>query len=429
MDTEESSTRKRVPVARLKPGVYVVALDRSWFQTRLYFHRRLIKDAKDIALLEEHGIREVVIDTARGADVEAALPQPQPEPLVAAALPSASEPAPEAISETHPPFPSETALRPLVKELEMARTIHAEALVAAESIFEGVGNGSPVNSPAAKKVVTELLGSITRSPEANLLLTQMRRFQNDLFSHAVNACVLCLVIGTVEGFETETSALGLGALLHDIGKTRMPRSLIRRKEPYTESERRLLEQHPKLGAILLKQSENIPEVTHRIVTEHHERIDGSGYPFGLRHAQISFFSQLVGITDMYDALLAGRKQAPLQPIEVLRQLYLLSNAGAFDRNLIERVIRCLGVYPAGSLVELNTGERGIVIAANRKDSLKPTLRIISSRDGLALSNGPVLSLADTGSGSAPRRIIRALDPGKERVNLLAYLKLAPALSA
>ena len=419
MNTKESGTRKRVSVSQLKPGVFVVDLDRSWFQTRFYFHRRLIKDAEDIELLKKHGIREVVIDTARGADIEA----PRP-----AAEPSESEPAPEAIPETRPPSPAEAAFQSLTKEFQVAQTIHSEALTVAQIIFDGVGNGSPVNSPAAQRVVTDLLGSITRSPEANLLLTQMRRFQNDLFTHAVNVCVLCLVVGTLEEFKSEISALGLGALLHDVGKTRMPRSLLRRKEPYTESERNLLEQHPKLGAALLEPRENIPELTHRILVEHHERVDGSGYPLGAEGPQISPFSQIVAITDAYDDMLMGGKHAPVQPIEVLRQLYLQGNGGAFDRDLIERVIRCLGVYPAGSLVELNTGECGVVIAANRKDSLKPTLRIISSRDGLALSNGPIISLIDTDPGSIDRRIIRALDPGKERVNPLAYLKLTPAFA-
>ena len=424
MGTEESNTRKRVSVAQLKPGVYVVDLDRSWFQTRFYFHRRLIKDAKDIEALKKHGIREVVIDTARGADVAAPLAHPLPETV--AAVPS--EEAPAAEPETRPVSPAEIALRPLTQELEAARTIHAEAMAEAQKIFDGVASGSPVNSPAAQKVVTDLLGSITRSPEANLLLTQMRRFQNDLFTHAVNVCVLCLVIGTLEEFKNEIAVLGLGALLHDVGKTRLPRNLIRRRELYSESERKLLEQHPKIGAALLETSENIPNLTHRIVVEHHERIDGLGYPFGTEGSQISPLSQIVAITDAYDEMLTGRKLAPLQPLEVLRQLYMQGNAGAFDRSLVERIIRCLGVYPAGSLVELNTGERGIVIAANRKDSLKPTLRIISSRDGLALSNGPIISLIDTDNGSSERRIIRALDPGKERVNPLAYLKLTPAFS-
>jgi len=162
----------------------------------------------------------------------------------------------------------------------------------------------------------------------------------------------------------------------------------------------------------------------RIVTEHHERVDGLGYPSGAAGPQISAFSQIVAITDTYDDILTGRKLSPLQPLEVLRQLYMQGNSGVFDRGLVEQVIRCLGVYPAGSLVELNTGERGIVIAANRNDSLKPTLRIISSRDGLTLSNGPIVNLFEADTGSIERRIIRALDPGKERVNPFAFLKLA-----
>jgi len=419
MPKEASTKRKRVPVSQLKPGVYVVDLDRSWFQTRFYFHRRLIKDVKDIEELKKHGIREVVIDTARGTDVEAPPPDP---PETAATVPSKEAPALE--PETRPASPGEIAIRPLTQELEAARTIHAEAMAEAQKIFDGVASGSPVNSPAAKKVVTDLLGSITRSPEANLLLTQMRRFQSDLFTHAVNVCVLCLVIGTSEEFEDDITSLGLGALLHDVGKTRLPRNLIRRKEFYSESERNLLQQHPKIGAALLEPSENIPKLTHRIVMEHHERIDGLGYPLGLEASRISPSSQIVAITDAYDDMLTGRKLAPQQPLEVLRQLYIQGNAGVFDRGLVELVIRCLGVYPAGSLVELNTGERGVVIAANRNDSLKPTLRIISSRDGLALSNGPIVSLLDADPGSVERRIIRALDPGKERVNPLAYLKLA-----
>ena len=426
MKTEEASTRKRVSVSQLKPGVYVASLDQSWFESKFYFHRRMIKDARDIELLKIQGVREVVIDTARGADVETPEPALVELPAVTVELAREDEPVVEILPETPPPAAPDQELRPWIKGIEAARSIQGDALVAAQNIFDGVGSGAPVNSPAAKKVVTDLLGSVTQSPEANLLLTQMHRFQDDLFTHAVNVCVLSLVFASVEGIDGDASVLGLGALLHDIGKTRLPRSLIRKKEPHTESQRRLLEQHVKLGAAVLAQGENIPESVNRIVAEHHELLDGSGYPAGLHAGEISILSQIVAITDAYDTLLSGRKQAPIQPIEVLRQLYLKGNAGAFDRDLVERIIHCLGVYPAGSLVELNTGERGIVIASNRTDSLKPTLRIISTHDGLDLADGPIISLAQTDSDSAGRRIVRALDPGKERVNLLAYLKLAPA---
>jgi putative nucleotidyltransferase with HDIG domain len=424
MDTEELNTRKRVPVAQIRPGMYVVELDRSWFRTPFLFHRRFIRNTEEVELLKKHGIREVVIDTARGADVETPRPSHSSAPV---AEEQAPETAPKAKPAARLTSPCETAFRPLVKELHMAVRIHDAALSTAQRIFEGVGTGAPVNSPAAKKAVTDLLNSITRSPEANLLLAQMRRFQNDLFTHSVNVCVLSLVVATIEKLETDISALGLGALLHDVGQVRLPGNLLRKTDPYTEAERRLMENHPKLGAIIVAQSDNIPEPARRIVIEHHERIDGSGYPSGLQGAHISLFSQIVAITDAYDAMLTGRNHRALQPIEVLRQLYLQGNAGAFDCDLMERVIRSLGVYPIGSLLELNTGERGIVIGANRSDSLKPTLRIISSRDGLPLSDGPIISLADANPGSIDRRIVRALDPGKERVDLMYYLKLAPAM--
>jgi HD-GYP domain-containing protein (c-di-GMP phosphodiesterase class II) len=405
--------------------MYVVGLDRSWFRTPFLLHRGWIKSAEEIESLKRHGVREVVIDTTRGVDADP--PAPEPAPIKTATSVGDSEAAQKAKPESRPSLLLELAFRPLVKELEAARPIHDEALALAQGILEGVGGGAALNSLVARKVVTGLLGSIVRSPEANLLLAQMRRFQNDLFTHAVNVCVLCLVIGTLDGFDNEVSALGMGALLHDVGETRIPRNLLRKTDAYTDAERRLMEQHPPLGAMILQQSENIPEAAKRIVVEHHERIDGSGYPRGLRGAEISHFSQVVGITDAYDAMLAGRNQPRLQPIEVLRQLYFEANRGAFDRELVERIIRCLGVYPIGSLVELNTGERGIVIAANRADTVKPTLRIIVSRQGLELSNGPIVSLADPDPDSGERRIVRALDPGKERVDLLAYLKLAPAV--
>lgn len=423
MDTRALSRRKRVPVSQLKPGVYVLALDQSWFQTPFLFHRRLIKDVEEIELLKKNGIREVVIDIARGIDVD---PVSAASAATIEAAPGEKEKPAPATTKMRPSLLPEPTLRTVVSELEVGQTIHEEALSIARGIFDGVGSGAPVDSPVARQVVTNLLSSVTRCPEANLLLTQMRRFQNELFSHSVNVCVLSLVFGTYEGLENEISTLGLGALLHDVGLTRLPRNLTRKIGAFTETERRIMEQHPGLGAVMLKQGGIIPEAARRIVFEHHERLNGSGYPCGLEHAEIAYLSQIVAVTDAYDSMLTGRNQLAAPPIEVLRQLYLQGSAGAFDRDLVERVIHCLGVYPIGSLVELNTGERGIVIAPNRADTLKPTLRIVSTADGLAAANGPVVNLADGDSAREARRIIRALDPVKEGVDVMAHLRLSAA---
>ena len=422
MDARGLSTRKRVPVSRLKPGVYVVALDQSWFQTPFLFHRRLIQNFEEIELLKNHGIREVVIDTARGSDIDTS----SPATLISDGTAGENKKPVRGSAKPRPPLDPEPTLQEVVQELEVSRIVHEEALSIARDVFDGVGSGAPINSPAAKQVVTNLLSSVTRSPEANLLLTQMRRFHNELFSHSVNVCVLSLVVGTFEGLGDEISVLGLGALLHDIGQTRLPRNLIYKNGVFTETERRIMEQHPGLGALILKQSENIPEPVRRIVLEHHERLNGSGYPCSLRAAEIGIFSQIVAVTDAYDAMLMGRNQVAAPPVEVLRQLYLQASAGAFDRDLVERIIHGLGVYPIGSLVELNTGERGIVIASNRADTLKPTLRVVVPGDALGCLNGPVIDLADTNATPAARRIVRALNPAQEGIDVMAHLRLSAA---
>ncbi len=424
MNVEESGTKKRIPLEQLKPGMFVVELDRPWIDTPFINHRKHIRDDDDIAVLAKYGIREVVIDVEQGVDVLSPRGGTSPESKATERDASNESPAARRARMQH-----EKLLQPLVQELNIAHKIQEQALVTAQSIFDGVGRGSPLNCPAAKQTVTELLGSVTRSPEANLLLTQMRRFQNDLFTHAVNVCVLSLVVGTLEGYTNEIYELGMGALLHDIGQIRLPRNLIRKSESLTEQEWRLMQLHPALGAAILEQEGSVPVAARRIVAEHHERLNGTGYPARSGGEAVSLLSQIVAIADVYDAMITGRNGVVRRPIEVLRQLYLDANAGAFDRELIEKVIRCLGVYPVGSLVELNTGERGIVLAANRTDTLRPTIRLILTHDGLPLSKGPVLCLGEEDSVAMGRQIVRTLDPGKERIDIMGHLTLATALAS
>jgi putative nucleotidyltransferase with HDIG domain len=424
MDKSGHNTKKRVLVSELKPGVYVAELDQSWFQTPLYFHRRLITDASEIELLKKSGIHEVVIDTARGANIDAA-------PIASAAGAGSTEGGREtelsapAVTARHPSSTEKETIAAFTREFEIARSIHADALSAAKNIFAGVGSGLPINSSDAQRVVTNLLTTVARSPEANLLLTQIRGFETDLFTHAVNVCVLCLVVGTLEQLDSDISVLGVGALLHDVGKTRLPRNLLRKKPPYTEADRRLMEQHPQLGAMVVEQSGSVPEAVLHIIAQHHQRIDGSGFPPGIHSSELSQLSQLVGIIDTYDNMLSGLSYPRLQPIEILRQLFLQAKNGAFDALLVEQMIRSLGVYPAGSLVELDTGERAIVIAANRADTLKPTVRIVSGRDRTVITDGPLVDLAASG---VDRRIVRALDPIREHLRISTYLQFGPELA-
>ena len=429
MDHEDTITKKRLAIGDVRPGMYIVGLDRSWLQTPFLFHRKLIQSNEEIDRLKRHGIREVVIDPARGVDIAEGRDDNTVRALHAAGLATEDPLAATQAAAVRPPLSAaELAFQPLVRELDNARAVREETLTLAQTIFDGVGAGARIDGKIAAQVVTQLQASIARSPEANLLLMQMRRFQKDLFTHAVNVCVLALVVATAENLGDDIATLGMAALLHDVGETRLPRALLRKSNNFTDAEAGLLKQHPALGAALLAQTKGIDPSAQSIVLAHHERIDGSGYPSGA--TDLSLYSQIVALTDSYDDMLSGRNQSALQPTEVLRQLYLQANTGTVERDLVEKVIRSLGVYPIGSVVELNTGEHGVVVATNRAAALKPVVRVIMSRSGLVQFNGPIIGLADAAPKDAiERRIVGVLDPVKERVDPLVFMRLAPGVLA
>lgn len=418
MSTAQSNERKRISIDQVRPGMYVVSLDQRWLETPFLCHQRRIKSQEDIDALKRRGIREVVIDPARGSDVVCAEPARE-EPAQAHGPESAAEASGDG---GRPSSSAESAFDSFAREIEACQLIQQQALAAAESIFDGVSTGAPVSAQVAQKVVVDLSETISRSPEANLLLTQMRRFKEDLAAHGLNVCVLSLVVNAVEKVTSDAVALGIGALLHDVGETRLPKNLLHKMAGLTPMEQRLVERHPALGAQLLGGCRDLPPETQRIVLEHHERTDGSGYPRQVRGDDISSLSQIVAITDLYDDMLCGRRGPVLQPIEALRQLFVFGQSGALDGDLVGRVIRSIGIYPVGTVVELNTGERGIVVAVNRRDALKPTLRIITSRLGGLLRHGPIVHLAAAGE---QRHIVGALNPIKEGIDPLAFLKPAP----
>jgi HD-GYP domain-containing protein (c-di-GMP phosphodiesterase class II) len=259
-----------------------------------------------------------------------------------------------------------------------------------------------------------------------ILLNRLRRTAGELFDHAVNAGVLALVVGREQGLDTAAlEHLWLGAILHDIGHTRLPQNLVRKSGRYSVQEEKLLRLHPELGAGIVSQAHQLDEVCRRIVVEHHELLDGSGYPKGLPGTRISPLSQIVGLVDRYDALTGGRGgRAAMFPAQAVRELSQLGISRRYDPELVELMIGCLGVYPVGSLVELTTGERGVVIAQNPGERLKPTLTLIWEAPGRPY---PIPWIVDLAAGSAEgkgssRSIRRVLDPALEQVNLAACIE-------
>jgi HD-GYP domain-containing protein (c-di-GMP phosphodiesterase class II) len=389
-------TVKKIPIDALSVGMYVVELDRPWPKCAHIINKHRIETQADIVLLKEYDVRHVTIDPTLGSDV------------------------------TEKPMEKTTSreLHNLAQELALARKTRTEAMTALQGIFEGVKTGAPIKSTEVKHTVRDLMDTILRRHEPLVSLIHMQRYHAELFARAVNVCAFALVIGKFQGYDkAKLERLGIGALLHDVGELRLPRNLLQKQGTFTEQERRLIQQHPRLGAAILAQTDGVHEESRRIVLEHHERIDGTGYPSGLRGLEISPLSEIVGIVDLYDAMLSSREgRPPLPPVEAIKQLYQYSLKGVIDRLWAERVILCLGIYPVGSLVELSTGERGIVTAANPVDALRPTVMVIWAPSRQSYPKPMIVDLAAPQEHEPERTILRALDPAKENVDIAVYLE-------
>jgi HD-GYP domain-containing protein (c-di-GMP phosphodiesterase class II) len=377
---------KKIPINMLSTGMYVVSLDIEWPDERRYKNKHLIESTEQIDFFKTNGVQYVVIDPTLGKDI--------------------------VTNEKIELLPNKEPITQSIVAAKMARSV---AMTAIQSVYEGVRTGSRVDNESVKRVVSSLIDTLLYQHDVMLSLIHMQRNDLNMFDHAVNVCAISLIVGKNQGYSKhQLEKLGIGALLHDVGELRLPRNLLRKRGSYNEFERRLLQQHPILGVTILSESDGIHEDSIRIVGEHHERIDGSGYPAGLIGAMISPFSEIVGIVDLYDAMLSSREgRPPLQPALAIKELYNYSRKGFIDRYWTERLIRCLGIYPVGSIVELNTGEVAIVTATNPNDGLRPKIRIIHDNVHEVGGMSPCeIDLADVSNHTTERSILRALELGQ-----------------
>jgi HD-GYP domain-containing protein (c-di-GMP phosphodiesterase class II) len=425
-----SDTTKTIPIEQLKLGMFVERLDRSWLTTPFFRHRFILRNAEDIALMKRYGIKRVVIDPTKGLDLEEATAVRHSDTPEGPELQDSPSPsvAPVPVQEATPADPAKRPRSiPSREELAIARLVHSESVTAIQRILEGITSAVRLDSPALQTMVTRIHGRLTENRSAMMTITrlqQLQHFNAHIFSHVVNVSVLAMAIGIEQDVDAQTlEELALGALLHDVGEMRLPLNLFRKGDALSAPERSLLHQHSRLGLTMLSDSREITETIRRIIVEHHERYDGSGYPSQLRGEAIAPLSQLIGLVDAYDALVTSRYGRPaMTPPQAIRQIYKLGLAGQFHKTQVEHMIQCLGVYPIGSLVELSTGERAVVISTRPELSVKPSLKIITDAKGRHYPDPLLIDLSEPDEGGPVRSILRDLDPQQEVCRIETFLE-------
>lgn len=404
-----------VPVDMLRPGLYVRELDRPWVETPFFFQGFHIVGEEELAALRTY-CRVVFIDPARSdpsalkatrSELEArtpfaeapAGPEPQPAPATAARVRRPSERARRrSVGVLFAPTPNPDRKR-FATLVQAAGAARQEAHGAMDEALARAHEGGMIDVARVQAAAEELTDLVIEDSTASLWLTRLREHDESIAAHSVNTAVLALALGAhLEMDRRSLRRLGTGALLHDIGKMTIPAAVLQKPEPLTAEENELVRRHPQAGYDLVAASGKVHSDALEIIRLHHERWSGHGYPLGLRGEMIPRKALIAGLADAYDAMTSRRPYAPaMPPDKALHELYG-SAEREFGVDLVQAFIRCLGVFPVGSVVELDNGARGIVVGARPGGGLWPTVLMVRTPDGAPLRKRLLVNL-----GAEPKR--------------------------
>lgn len=360
--------KQKILVKDLKPGMFIYELDRPWVDTPYLFQGFTIWKPEEIEELA-HYCEYVYIDPIKGQY------EIQPTERGAKGSRLAGKSESSVLLFRGPNTYQDT--RPMEAELDTAKEVQQTAAEIAEGIAISMQTSLSLDLNSARGAVDGLRESIVRNPDALMLLSRVREVKSSEFQRAIDVTVYLLAFARELGMSKEDmSVLGLGGLLLDVGKLKLPSELLDKAAAYTAAEYMVLKRHVAYGEMLLCNVPGIPEGAMQMVMQHHEREDGGGYPRGLRTDQISTFGRMAGIVDCYTDLVSPKTQGfPMSPQEALQMIHSWTGRH-FHPALVDVFIGSMGIFPPGSLVELNTGEVGIVLSRGRGGRLQPRLLLV-----------------------------------------------------
>jgi HD-GYP domain-containing protein (c-di-GMP phosphodiesterase class II) len=363
--------------------MYVSELDRPWLETPFLFQGFEVDDDQTLGELREH-CKFVYVDpdlstievSARDLIDDEAEPPPPPKPAKIKQRLNTDE----------------TELK---KELHQARKAHENAEQVVKELFKRIGSGEKIEVESLQQALDPMIASIFRNDDAMSWLARMKRKNDYIYDHSLASSVWAMMLGKHLGFDPdEIQVLGIGSIFMDVGKTAIPTELLTKTGPLDDAEFKVLRSHVDKSVEIVAQIEHVDPRAMEMVRLHHERHNGSGYPNGLTGSEIPIFARIAGLVDAYDAMTATRPYAkPQSAYDAMRQLNKLSGTD-FAEELIEQFVQAIGVFPVGSLVELSTGEVGIVIAQNRVRRLRPKVMVLLDANKTALNIDRIVDLRD-----------------------------------
>jgi len=356
---KSSESAIKVPVSQLGIGMFVSALDRPWLETPFLVQGFLIESLDHIMLVQEF-CDYVYVDAVQDHWVP-------PEEREAAAANKKKKRYIHKVS--------------VEQENGVAPGVYRQAKIIVKSVLDDVRMGNALDVKQAKATVSDCVDSILRNPDALMWLGKINNVDSGIADHSLNVCILIVAFGRHLGLEeSELEQLGLCGLLHDIGKMKIPHEILTKRSQLSDKENKILRGHALHGRNILMSNPGLYHGVTDVAHCHHEHLDGTGYPRGLKAVGVSQYTRMVSIVDTYIEMTTGEFGAkPCSTLEAIRFLYA-SRGTLFDDALVLQFVQCVGLYPPGSLALLNNGEVGIVISTNLKDRRLPKVLILLAAD-------------------------------------------------
>lgn len=340
---------KLMTIDELRPGMFIHKLEVWWIKDQRIHNQMLIADPRQIDLLRREGIRQLWIDLDRSVQA----------PIASAMV-------------TKP-----VARTPFFQELDQAQQIFQQGKPKVLALFNEARLGNSLKLDYMMDLVDEIAGSITREPCAILSVARLKNHDDYTYLHSMAVCGLMIALGKKLGLdERALRRVGMGGLLHDVGKAVIPLAILNKAGKLNDEELSVMRQHPVVGAQMLIEA-NADDDLLDIALHHHEKYDGSGYPHGLKGEAISLYARMSAVCDVYDAVTSTRAyRAGWTPAEAMHQM--LSWRGHFDPGLLHTFVRTIGIYPVGSLVRLASGRVALVVRAGEQSLMRPCVHVFWS---------------------------------------------------
>lgn len=413
--------KKKIDTENLEIGMYVYELDRSWVETPFLFQGFTIVNERDIQQLRDNCRYVYIIEDQRGKSINAQLSEiadgkktnvkQKKTKKVSSTKINKDEPEQLLLPTRHTTYEDS---QPVEDEMKHAKHARAELECSISRIMQEIQLNNKFNLTDVKRSIGGMIESVLRNPNAFMWLTRLKNSDSYTYSHALDSSTLAIVFGRHLGLsKRELEDLALGLMLADIGKLKISKQLLCKPGRLTDDEFNEIKKHVDYSMEIARDTEGLAKRTLDIIQSHHERHNGSGYPHGLAGGEIPVFARIAAIVDCYDAITSDRPyNKAISQHNAVRKLYDWRNAD-FQEDLIEQFIQCLGVYPTGSLVELSSGQVGIILSQNRVRTLRPRVMLILDSEKIAYGIAPTIDLINEteDKNGKPLEIIRAIEPG------------------